>query len=150
MAANRVIGKGGRMPWHLPDDFKWFKQTTLGHIVLMGRKTFESLGRPLPGRENIVLTHGRAIAGVRTIHSISELSEFKEDQREIFLIGGAQLYEQLLPQCEELLLSRLHQAVEGDAFFPPFEHLFEKVETLHIFPEFVIERYLRKSSSGEK
>lgn len=144
MATNRVIGTEGRIPWHLPEDFRWFKRTTLGHAVLMGRKTYESLGKPLPGRENIVLTRGGKISGVRTIHDISELPKPQPGQ-EIFVIGGAQIYELLLPKCDELLLSLVDREVRGDAFFPPFEHLFDRKETLLTFPEFSVVRYARKT-----
>src|SRR5262245_47106360 len=96
MSLNRVIGAGNKIPWHLPEDFKWFKQMTTGNVIVMGRKTFESIGKPLPNRTTIVLTRsGAPISGVRTVSSFAEIeslaSEFPE--RQIFICGGAQVYE---------------------------------------------------------
>src|SRR5258705_5361708 len=94
MSLNRVIGAQGKIPWHLPEDLKFFKQTTLGHVILMGRKTYESLGKPLPGRENWVVS-SKSIPGVRVIRSLNEIAE-PGGGRELFLIGGAELYAALL------------------------------------------------------
>ncbi len=135
MAANRVIGREGRLPWHLPEDLKFFKATTLGHPVLMGRKTFDSiverLGKPLPGRTNIVLSKTMPEReGVQVIRDIADLpSSISHLPSPIYLIGGAQLYKALLPQCDEVLLTFIEQPQEGDVFFPAFEDAFvlEKV-----------------------
>ena len=129
MASNRVIGRNGELPWHLPEDLKFFKQTTLGHPVLMGRKTFESilarLGKPLPGRPNIVLTENMPLReDAHVIRSMDELAKVPGITFPIFLIGGAQLYKTLLPECDELLLTFLSNPYEGDTFFPPFEEDF--------------------------
>ena len=115
MSLNRVIGRGNSIPWHLPDDFEWFKQTTMGHVLVMGRKTFESIGRPLPGRETIVLTRsGASIAGVRTIGSLDALGQANDlDGRTVFICGGAQVYAQALGQCSDLFLTRVKRKVEG-------------------------------------
>src|SRR5688572_13668209 len=130
MSLNRVIGAGNKIPWHLPEDFKWFKKMTAGNVIVMGRKTFESIGKPLPNRETIVLSRGQfAHPGVRVIHSLNELGELTTGC-EVFLVGGAQTYEQALPLCSDLYLTLVKRAVEGDAYFPPFEDAFGLVETL--------------------
>ena len=143
MSLNRVIGAGGKIPWHLSEDLKFFKRTTLGHIIVMGRKTFDSIGRPLPGRENWVLSRGgEAIPGVRVLHSPDEVVE-PADGRELFLIGGTQLYEALLPRCSEIFLTLVQREVEGDAYFPPFEEDFKLVEILLTTPEMEMRHYVR-------
>jgi dihydrofolate reductase len=148
MAQNRVIGDGNRIPWHLPEDFKWFKQVTLGHVLVMGRKTFESIGRPLPGRETIVLTRGNwSHPGVKVVHDLSRLGLLTsvpsqtDGARRIFIAGGADIYRQALPLCQELLLTLVKREVPGDAFFPPFEEEFELVEEIRDTPDFKILRY---------
>ena len=143
MSENRVIGQGNRLPWHLPEDFKWFKKTTTGHILLMGRKTFESLGKPLPERTTIVLSRsGFAYPGVRVVQSVAEL-DFSDEAREIFVCGGAQIYAELLPQCSDLYLSVVKGIYTGDAFFPRFEDQFERVGELLVRPEFSVLHYRR-------
>lgn len=139
MSLNRVIGAQGKIPWHLPEDLRFFKRTTLGHVVLMGRKTYESLGRPLPGRENWVVS-SRALPGVRVIRHLNEIAE-PENGREIFLIGGAQLYAALLGRCSELLLTLVKREVSGDVFFPPFEDVFQLQEILLASEQLEIRRY---------
>jgi len=144
MSLNRVIGNGDKIPWHLPEDFKWFKATTTGHIIVMGRKTFESIGKPLPNRETIVLSRSAfSHPDVKTIASLDELSKLAGD-RQVFICGGAQIYEQALPLCSELLLTLVKREVEGDAFFPPFEGQFELAEEIRDTPEFKILRYRRR------
>jgi dihydrofolate reductase len=143
MSLNRVIGAGNQIPWHLPEDFKWFKQMTTGHVIVMGRKTFESIGRPLPNRETIVLSRGGfAHPGVKTIRALAELSAW-HDGREIFICGGAQVYEQALPLCSDLYLTLVQREIAGDAFFPPFEDQFELAEEIRATPEFRILHYRR-------
>lgn len=125
MASNRVIGRDGKLPWHLPEDLKFFKRTTLGHPILMGRKTFDSIGKPLPGRNNIVLSRTmQPREGVEVIRDISELPRVCGDAEKVFLIGGAQLFAELLPRCSGLYLTWIEQEYEGDVMLPPFEHLF--------------------------
>src|SRR5438045_3077212 len=99
MSLNRVIGANNKIPWHLPEDFKWFKKMTTGHVIVMGRKTFESIGKPLPNRTTVILTHRREpVAGVLNISDLSQLDSLPEIAgREIFICGGAQVYEQALP-----------------------------------------------------
>lgn len=145
MSRNRVIGADGKIPWHLSEDLKFFKRTTLGHIILMGRKTYDSLGRPLPGRENWVVSRKAEIPGVRMFHELSEIPA-PPDDRKLFVIGGAQLYEALLPRCSEIYLTLVDREVEGDTFFPYFEDEFEAKENLFEAPEMVVRRYVRKTS----
>jgi dihydrofolate reductase len=141
MSLNRVIGASGKIPWHLPEDLKFFKRTTLGHIVLMGRKTYESLGKPLPGRENWVVTRA-SVPGVRVIRDLNEIIE-PGGGREVFLIGGAQLYAALLGRCSELFLSVVKREVAGDTFFPPFEQAFQLTEVVLSSEHLEIRRYVR-------
>ena len=144
MSENRVIGHGNRIPWHLPEDFRFFKSTTMGHVLVMGRKTFESIGRPLPGRETIVLSRtGFSHPGARTITGLEEATPLVSG-RKVFICGGAEIYRQTLPLCSDLYLTHVKRTVEGDAFFPPFEHLFEPVATLQDNPDFRIVHYRRR------
>ncbi len=148
MSLNRVIGAGNRIPWHLPEDFKWFKQMTTGQVIVMGRKTFESIGRPLPNRTTIVLTHSaEAIPGVRMVSGLDQIdcADPALAGREIYICGGAQVYQQALPLCSDLYLTLVQRKVEGDTFFPPFADHFELVEEVLTRPEFKILHYLRKS-----
>jgi dihydrofolate reductase len=119
MSKNRVIGKDGRLPWSLPDDLAYFKKITMGHPVIMGRKTFESLGKPLPGRENIVITENRNYQpkDCLTLHSIDETIAFCNDKNG-FIIGGAQIYRQFLPYAEKLYITFIDEIFDGDSFFP--------------------------------
>lgn len=149
MASNRVIGRDGKLPWHLPEDLKFFKRTTLGHPILMGRKTFDSIGRPLPGRKNIVLSRTMPPReGVEIIHDISELPGVCDGAEKVFLIGGAQLFAELLPQCDELFLTWIEAPHEGDVLLPPFEHLFEFKESLGGGGGFEFRRYQRTDGGG--
>ncbi len=141
MAENRVIGNKQNIPWHLPEDFRWFKEKTMGHILLMGRKTFESIGRPLPGRETWILSRTNfAAADCRVFADIGDLPPVT-DGKILWLCGGARLYEQFLPACTDLYLTRVYRSVEGDAVFPPFEENFSLVNTIKETPEFRIEHY---------
>jgi dihydrofolate reductase len=143
MSENRVIGSNNQIPWHLPEDFKFFKSTTMGHVLLMGRKTFESIGRPLPGRTTIVLSRsGFTHDGVQSIASLDELTP--PGDVTVFVCGGADVYRQLLPRCSDLYLTHVKKTVEGDAFFPPYEDLFEPVETLQDNDAFRIVHYRRR------
>ncbi len=142
MSLNRVIGRGAEIPWHLPEDFKWFKETTMGGVLVMGRLTFEAIGRPLPGRETVVLSRsGFACDEVRTVGSLDELDPANET-RPMFIAGGAQVYEQALPRCSDLLLTIVKREVAGDVFFPEFEDRFTERETLRDEEEFRIVHYV--------
>jgi dihydrofolate reductase len=154
MSENRVIGRGGTLPWHLPEDFRWFKRTTLGQGVLMGRKTFDSLGgRPLPGRLNLVVTRdaGR-LPKLENVVAVPDLAAFRPEDftvPEVFVAGGAEIYRQTLPLCTELLLTIVHREVpDGDAFFPPFEHLFDDTGDLFATADFTVKRYVRNGNDA--
>src|SRR3972149_7478103 len=123
LASNRIIGRGNRMPWHISDDLKRFKALTLGHPVVMGRKTFESIGKPLPGRDNIVVTRSQAFAapGCRVVHSLAEALAAAQGASEVFVIGGAQIYALALPLADRLQLTEVDAAIDGDAYFPDFD-----------------------------
>ena len=146
MSLNRVIGAGNQIPWHLPDDFKWFKAMTTGQIIVMGRKTFESIGQPLPNRETVVLSRSQfQFPGVRTISDLSQLDLAKEP-RQVFICGGAQIYEQALPLCAELYLTLVKREITGgDTFFPPFEDRFKLAGEIRDCAEFKILHYVLKS-----
>lgn len=120
MDEGRVIGIDNRLPWRLPADLQHFRRVTLGKPVLMGRKTFDSIGKPLAGRDNIVVTQDRHYrpAGVTVVHSIDEALAAAGDAGEIMVIGGASFYEQLLPHARRLYLTEIHHRFAGDAFFP--------------------------------
>lgn len=123
VAGNGVIGRDNGLPWRLPDDLKHFKALTLGHPVLMGRKTWESLGRPLPGRENLIVTRNLAYqaSACRVVHSLPEALAACAGKALAFVIGGGELYAQALPLADTLYLTEVQTAVEGDAYFPDFD-----------------------------
>ena len=125
MAANRVIGADGKIPWHLPEDLRWFKELTMGGTLLMGRVTYDSIGKPLPGRLTIVMSRqdGLAIPGVEVIRDLSGLSTART-QGEIFVVGGSEIYRVALPYCRDLYLTEVKREVAGDRKFPVFEELF--------------------------
>ena len=141
MSQNRVIGNRLKIPWHLSEDFNWFKEMTTGQIVVMGRKTFESIGKPLPNRLTIVLTRTRrSIPGVQTVADLNEI-DLDHTTRNVFICGGAQVYEQALPLCSDLYLTLVKRVVDGDTFFPRFEDRFEIQEELLDCPDFKITHY---------
>lgn len=116
---NGIIGANNKLPWRLPADLKRFKELTLGHPILMGRKTFESIGKPLPGRTNIVITRQKEFAccGAITASSLEEALRLCGEAEEVFAIGGATIYEQALPLADKIYLTVIHQDFEGDARF---------------------------------
>jgi dihydrofolate reductase len=122
-ASNDVIGADNRLPWHLPADLKHFKQVTLGKPVIMGRKTFESIGRPLPGRTNIVIsrTPGYAAPGCRVVASVDQALAEAGDSDEVMIIGGAALYAACLSRATRIYLTRIHHEFPGDARFPALD-----------------------------
>ncbi len=143
MSENRVIGSDGDIPWHLPEDFKWFKRTTMGGILVMGRKTYESIGRPLPGRQTVVLSRNpTTIEGVQVLNDTTGIDSLADDQT-IWIAGGGQIYSQLLPRCSELYLTRVHRECQGDAFFPSFEDDFSFSKNLLENSDFTVELWLR-------
>ncbi len=182
MSLNRVIGRDNQIPWHLPEDFKWFKKLTQGHFVLMGRKTFDSLGHPLPNRTNIVITRRprklarderfqpafvgnwrprlgrpfqlgfdrlteRDVWLVRDVERLIAVYAEARPQRELFVIGGAQIYRRLLPRCSDLFLTVVMREVEGDAEFPDFEEHFVQVDVPLRTADFEVRHYQRTSKT---
>jgi len=144
MSENRVIGSAGKIPWHLPEDFKWFKETTMGHVLVMGRKTFESIGRPLPGRTTVVMTRQNwSHPGVEISHDFTEIQRQHPD-RQIFLAGGADIYRQGLALCSELYLTVVKKEVDGDALLPDPTELFFQSAVLRETPELRIEHWHKK------
>jgi dihydrofolate reductase len=133
LAENHVIGRDNKLPWYLPNDLKYFKQVTLGKPVIMGRKTYESIGKPLPGRTNILITRqpdyhppgaNDSVKVVSTLEAARELAEsicLIDGQAEAMIIGGAEIYSLALPLVDRLYLTEVHAPVEGDAYFPQFE-----------------------------
>jgi len=123
MAEDRVIGLDNKMPWHLPGDLKFFKRVTLGKPVIMGRKTYQSIGRPLPGRANIVLTgdNNLQIEGVSCVQTVAQALALVKDAPEVMVIGGATLYEQFLPHASRLYLTFIDLKAEGDTKFPDYQ-----------------------------
>ena len=120
MDANGVIGRGNELPWHLPADLQHFKKTTMGKPILMGRKTHESIGRPLPGRTNIVITRdsGYQAEACVVVNSIDAAMEAAGEQDEIMVIGGAEFYRQVLAHTSTIYLTRIHASIDGDTVFP--------------------------------
>ncbi|WP_318508653.1 dihydrofolate reductase [Bacillus sp. T3] len=122
MDVNRVIGKDNQLPWHLPEDLKFFKRTTMGHPIAMGRKTHESIGRPLPGRENIIVTRNKDYSseGCTVLHSVEELIEFSRGlkEQEIFVIGGAEIFKEVFPVADRLYITKIDYSFDGDTYFP--------------------------------
>jgi len=123
VSRNNVIGRDGALPWRLSDDLRHFKAKTLGKPVIMGRKTWESIGRALPGRQNIVISRQRDFiaGGCDVAPSVEKAVALARDAEEIMVIGGTQVYEMFLPHAERLYVTRVHAVVEGDAFFPPID-----------------------------
>lgn len=121
-STNRVIGKDNQLPWRLPGDLKRFKRLTMGHYMLMGRKTFESIGKPLPGRTSVIVTrnHNYRKPGAIVVHSLEEALEIPRQAgaEAAFVIGGAEIFKATLPLAHRLYLTQIHQEVEGDVFFP--------------------------------
>lgn len=134
VARNRVIGRENALPWRLKADLAHFKQTTMGRPILMGRKTWESLGRPLPGRLNIVITRNADYQadGATVVHSLDAALEVAGDAAQVFMIGGEQLYAQSIDRADRLMLTQVHADVEGDAWFPPVDPArFREVSRTH-------------------
>lgn len=129
MSRNRTIGRNNALPWHLSEDLQYFKRVTMGKPIIMGRKTWESIGRPLPGRTNIVITKDLEFtaAGIKVVHSLDEARSLAESiglidgADEAVVIGGAQIYALALPLADRLYLTQVHAEVEGDAHFPLFD-----------------------------
>ncbi len=124
MDEQNLIGANNDLPWHLPNDLKFFKEKTTGHTIIMGRKTYEAIGRPLPNRNNIVITRGDAAFPdeVTVIHDINPILKWNEEypDEEYFVIGGATIFEQVLPYADRMYITLIKDTFEGDTYFPPF------------------------------
>lgn len=159
MARNRVIGAQNKMPWHLPEDLRWFAQTTSGHIIVMGRKTFESIGgRPLPGRRNIIVSRKlnnssgaqspRALANNSDVEIIDSLDKLQQltlpAKKDIWICGGAEIYRQTFPYCSDIFLTLVKRDAVGDAWLPPFEHAFDLKAMLRDTQQFSLLHYINK------
>ena len=123
MDRNRVIGRNNQMPWHLPADFKYFKSITMGKPIIMGRKTYDSMGHPLPGRRNIILSHNinLQIPHCEVLHSLEEALKLLENENEVFIIGGENLFMQALPITQRLYFTLIHNNFVGDTYFPDWQ-----------------------------
>lgn len=124
MDQNRVIGKNNKLPWHLPADLQYFKKVTMGHPIVMGRKTFESIGRVLPGRENVIVTRNQEFKaeGCVVLHDIAQIKMFADNhEEEVFVIGGAEIFKEILPLTDRLYITEIHETFEGDTFFPEID-----------------------------
>lgn len=148
MDPNRLIGRDGGMPWHLPDDLKLFRKVTTGHPVVMGRKTWDSLGRALPNRQNIVLTRDTdwEAEGAVRIGAPEELLELELIDREICIIGGSQVYGLFMPLIDLLWVSRIHDEYRGDTWFPAFEEQFPYSRDILSYPGFTLRLYARDAA----
>jgi len=124
MGSNRVIGLDGDMPWHFSEDLKHFKRTTMGGVMIMGRKTFDSIGRPLPGRRTIVITRSAdwSYDGVEVVHSLDDALALAVGEAPVFVVGGGEIYAQALPLATRLVLTEIDDAPDGDTFFPEWSH----------------------------
>ena len=120
---NRVIGYENKMPWHLPGDLQYFKEMTMGKPIIMGRKTFESIGRPLPGRRNIVITRNKQYNsdGIETVSSLDEALMLTKNDEEVMIIGGEQIFRLALPLANRLYITKINEEFNGDTFFPSYE-----------------------------
>ena len=145
MTPKRVIGKNGDLPWHLPEDLKVFKKYTTRHPIIMGRKTWDSIGKPLPQRQNIVLTRDRSWSseGAEVIHSPEELNHLELMNEKAFIIGGAEVYSVFMDSLNEILVSHVYEDYQGDTLFPKFTNLFPKMEVLETYESFELRRYSR-------
>jgi len=120
VAENNVIGKDNNLIWHLPKDLKHFKETTTGHFIIMGRKTFESNGRPLPNRTNVIITKDKnyQAEGCVILHSLEDAINIAKNDSEVFIIGGGEIYKQAMPIADRIYLTKVHHLFDGDTFFP--------------------------------
>ncbi len=129
---NRVIGQDNKMPWHIPNELAYFKEKTMGKAIVMGRSTFESIGRPLPGRLNIVITRNTSYIaeGVTVVHSIAEAIEVaNKHHEEVMIIGGEQIFKEVLPYADLLYITLIEHEFKGDTFFPSYKQNWEVIST---------------------
>lgn len=152
MDRNRVIGYKNKIPWHIPEEMRYFKETTMGHGLIMGRKTFDSIGTALPGRQNVVISTNRSLSipGCRVAHTLAEAIAYCKNQEKVFIIGGRIIFQEAMSQADTILLSIIHNTYEGDTFFPTipaeeFKLLSEK--QMGTEPPFTLQTYQRKTAS---
>ena len=145
MTPERVIGKDGGLPWHLPEDLKTFRKYTTGHPIVMGRKTWDSIGKPLPKRQNIVLTRDTewSADGAEAIHSPADLTTLNLINDEVYIIGGAQVYEIFMNSLDEILLSYIYENHKGDTRLTEFESEFPHMVVEEKYETFELRRYSR-------
>ena len=129
MDDNRLIGSANQLPWHLPGDLAFFKRTTMGKPIIMGRKTYKSIGKPLPGRRNIVITRNPQFSaeGCEIVNTIEEALTICSDHDELMLIGGASLYQQIMQQVSCMYITRIYHSFSGDTWFPEFDSALWKI-----------------------
>ena len=138
ISENNAIGKDNQLLWHLPADLKHFKNITTGHTIIMGRKTYDSIGKPLPNRRNIIITRqkGLNIEGVEVANSLDEALALCENENEVFIIGGAEIYKQAIAVAHRIYLTRVHQDFKADAFFPEIDNeSWKEVEKVDHLPD---------------
>ena len=146
MSRNRAIGLDSGLPWHIPEDLRWYRKTTSGQMVVMGRKTFMPLRTKLDDCEVVVISRSlEPIPGVKVLQDVEAVKTLKTD-KEIWICGGAEIYAQTLAFCSDLYLTLVKREVEGDAFFPPFEHLFDHHAVIRDEAEFTIHHYRAKKA----
>lgn len=138
ISENNAIGKDNQLLWHLPADLKHFKNITTGHTIIMGRKTYDSIGKPLPNRRNIIITRQKDLnlEGVEVVNSLEEALSLSKDEEEVFIIGGAEIYKQSIAVSHRIYLTRIHQEFEADAFFPELDdETWKEVEKVDHLPD---------------
>ena len=138
ISENNAIGKDNQLLWHLPADLKHFKNITTGHTIIMGRKTYDSIGKPLPNRRNIIITRQKDLnlEGVEVVNSLEEALSLSKDEEEVFIIGGAEIYKQSIAVSHRIYLTRIHQEFEADAFFPELDdESWKEVEKVDHLPD---------------
>ena len=139
MSENYIIGDKGKIPWNLPTDTKWFRDKTLNHVIIMGRKTYESMGKPLPKRTNLVVTRDKnyQAEGCIVFDNLEKAIDFAKTQEdnEIFIVGGSEIYKQSLVLADKLYLTIIEKDFDGDAFFPEYKDYFKKIESSQSFEE---------------
>jgi len=151
MSENRVIGDHGKIPWLLPEDFRWFKHKTMGGTLIMGRKTLESIGKPLPGRKTIVLSRTSPTSDVEICTDLPSLDKtLSASPMPHWVCGGAEIYQQLLPKCSAIYLTCVKRTVDGDAFLPAFEDTFTRTQIIHENDLFRVERWESKKKAHHR
>jgi len=148
MSENRVIGRENTIPWSIPSDLKRFSEITMGHPVIFGRKTFESIGRPLPGRKNIILSGQRdfRVEGATVVHSLADALNLCGSEQEVFICGGGPLYQEAISRADRIYLTMVHGIYEGDTFFPEIPAEFAEISREEVQEEisYAVIRYERK------